>query len=206
MTSARGDAIDVQQSEEVIPARPCWDETIGVRSGGSLRLHRMTALQGDPFQLTRTQLSGVSRSQDPVPEGDLRLQGRLGGSECLRRGGAEDNDTGDFFDAAAPFARPVRSLARMASARARFPTSTVDQVRISGRGAFMEIWRPGDEPNLSASRWGCTNEEQPQARPYRSLGHQLLLPGYAFHEHGWDRARGTCEGALSFFARTTILA
>ena len=64
---------------------------------------------------------------------------RLGGPECLRRGGAEDNDTGDFFDAAAPFARPVRSLARMASARPRLRTSTVDQVRISGRGALWKL-------------------------------------------------------------------
>ena len=70
----------------------------------------------------------------------------------------------------------------------------------------METCRPGDEPNLGASRWCRTNEEKPQARSYRSLGHQLLRPGRTFHEQGWHRGRGICEGALSVFARTTILA
>src|SRR6516164_7045746 len=128
----------------------------------------------------------LNLSVSMIKQGAQR-RSRPGHYRRLRHGFWEDDDTGYFHHTAAPPARSVRSLAPMASARPRFPTSTVDQVRISGRGAFMETWRLGDEPNLRASRQCRTNEEQSKARSYRSLGHQLLRPGHASHEHGWDR-------------------
>jgi len=56
----------------------------------------------------------------------------------LRHSLWENDDTRYFRDAVTSLSKSIRSLARMASARSRFPTSTLGQVRISGRRAFVE--------------------------------------------------------------------
>ena len=66
-----------------------------------------------------------------------------------------------------------------------------------GFPAEVHLWNLGGLAMSRASR-SCryrTNEGQPQARSCRSLGHQLLRPGVTFHDHGWDRGRGTSESS-----------
>jgi hypothetical protein len=105
-------------------------------------------------------------------------------------------DLRDQFEAWREWHQPVLDFLPEQSTRYEF----------SGRAAFVETWRFGDEPDLRASRLCRANEEQPQARCHRPLGHQLLHPGPASHEDGWDSARNTRKSALSLLARTRILA
>jgi hypothetical protein len=101
----------------------------------------------------------------------------------------------DQFEAWREWHQPVLEFVPQRSTRYGFP-------------AEVHLWKlgglamsPTSVPPVSVARRKSNLRRDP-------IDHWVIsyCVGRTFHEQGWHRGRGTCEGALSVFARTTILA